>query len=247
MSAPRLIVSVDQVAAMRAANRSPEPDPVHYAIQAELAGALGIRAHLRIDRRDLSERDVELLNSMVKTQFFLQISPHQDVVHLLNGLRPHNAVLSAERRDEHALEHGLDASLLNRELDGIIKNVDTRQTRIFLFVEADLDQVKTAARLGVHGLVLNVRDLMVDARSEAHRKKLTVLRDAVRLAVKYKLETHLAGGVLAELLPELTQIPGVSAIHADHQLAARSLITGVADAVAAYLRLLQYPHRPSAG
>jgi len=243
MKAPRLIVSVDPVARMRAASRSPEPDPIHYALQAELAGASGIRAHLRIDRRDLSERDIDLLNRMVKTELFLQISPHQDVVHLVNGLRPHIAMMSAERRDENALAHGLDVSLLERELDGVIKNIDTRQTRVFLFIESRLEDVRAAAKMGVHGLVINVRDLMVDTRGAAHTERLARLRDTVRLANKYRLEAHVASGVLAEVVPELSAIDGIAAIHADHQLAARALINGVTDAVRTYLNLIQVPHR----
>lgn len=236
---PRLIVSVDHAAVLRTAGRASEPDPVHFAVEAELAGASGVRAHLRIDRRDLSERDIEQLNRMVKTELYLQISPHQDVVHLVNGLRPHNVILSAERRDEHALEHGLDVSLLNRELNGIIKNVDTRITRLFAFIEADLDHVKAAAKLGLFGVVINVRDLMVDDRSDSRTRRLASVADAVRLAAKYKLETHLAGGVSAQKLPELAVIQGVRAVHVDHQFAARSLIKGVAETTRAYLQIMQ--------
>jgi len=239
MSRPKLIVSVDHVAGLRATTGSQEPDPIHYALQAELAGAMGIRAHLRIDRHGFSERDAELINRLVKTRFYLQLSPHQDIVHLLNGLRPHNAILSAERRDEHALEHGLDATLLTRELQSIIKNVDSRQTRIFLFIEANLDQVKAAARLDVHGVVINVRDIMLDLWGDAHTDKMRRLNDALRLAAKYKLEAHLASGILAEAIPELAALPGVTAIHMDYQLAARSLIMGVTEAVRSYLDLLR--------
>ena len=243
MKTPRLIVSVDPVARMRAASRSPEPDPIHYALQAELAGAAGIRAHLRIDRRDLTERDVDLLNRMVKTELYLQISPHQDVVHLVNGLRPHTAVMSGERRDEHALTHGLDVSLLERELEGVIKNIDTRQTRIFLFIEPRLEDVRAAAKMGVAGLVVNVRDLMVDTRGAAHTERMSRLRDTVKLANKYRLETHVASGMLVEVIPELAAIEGIAAIHADHQLAARALINGVTDAVRTHLNLIRVPHR----
>ena len=84
----KLVVAVDQVAFLRASARASEPDPIHFALSAELAGALGIRAHLRIDRKHISEQEMDTLNRMVKSQFYMQVSPHQDIVHLVNGLRP---------------------------------------------------------------------------------------------------------------------------------------------------------------
>ena len=233
----KLIVCVDQVAFLRASRKAKEPDPVHFALQAELAGAMGIRAHLRIDRRDLGEQDMELFNRMVKTQFYLQVSPHQDIVHLVNGLRPHNLVLSGERR-EGALENGLDVTLLAKELLGIIKNIDNNQTRVFMFVEPQLDQVKAAAKLGVHGLLINVRDVVGEARSLASRKSYSQLADVVRLSAKYGLETHIGGGIQAEHLPFLMKVPGIMAVHLGHQLVARSLQMGVVQAVKSYLNLL---------
>ena len=234
----KLIVSVDQVALLRTARRTSEPDPVHFALQAELAGALGIRAHLRIDRAGMTEQEMEQMNRMVKTRFYLQVSPHQDIVHLVNGLRPHNVILCAERREDRAVETGLDAALLSRELQGIIKNIDTRQTRVFLFVEPDLEQVKTAARLQVRGLLINVRDLMVNPLELPEQKRFEQLKETIRLSAKYGLETHLAGGVVAERIPDLMSLPGVRALHVGHQLVARSLQLGVLESVKSYLNLL---------
>lgn len=235
---PGLVVSVDQVGMLRATRGSDEPDPAHFAMQAELAGALGIRAHLRIDRAYMNEQDMELLSRMVKTHFYLQISPHQDVVHLINTLRPHNVVMCAERRDDRAGESGLDATLLAKELAGIIKNVDTRQTKVFLFVDPDFDQIKTAAKLNVQGLLLNVRDLMLDPLPLNAQKRFNNLKNSMKLGFKYGLEMHLAGGVTAQRFRQLASIPGLSRIHVGHQLIARSLQLGVLDAVRSYLHLL---------
>lgn len=235
---PKLIVAVDQVGVLRATRGGNEPDPIHFALQAELAGARGIRAHLRIDRAYLTEQDMDQLNRSSKTSFFLQISPHQDVVHLINTIRPANAILCAERRDDRIGEIGMDAALLANELAGIIKNVDTRQTQVFLFVEPDLDQIKTAARLGVHGLLLNVRELMLDPIELARQKKFTNVKEAVRLGFKYGMEMHLGGGISAARIEELAELPGVSGLHVGHQLVARSLQLGVTESVKTYLGLI---------
>lgn len=238
MTQARLIVSVDQIGLLRANRGGAEPDPVHFAMASELAGAMGIRAHLRIDRAYLSESDMELLNRMVKTQFFLQVSPHQDLVHLVNSLRPHNVILCAERRDDRAGESGLDASLLARELLGIVKNIDTTQTRVFLFIDPDFDQIKTAAKVGAQGIVLNVRDLMHVRDGLSKEKGFSQLKDSVKLAYKYGLEAHLSGGVQQQWMADLASIPGVSAIHVGHQLVSRSLLLGVDRAVQSYLDVI---------
>ena len=237
-SAVEAIVSVDQVAYLRAGRGGGEPDPVHFALQAELAGVDGIRAHLRFDQRYITEDDAVDLNRLCKTTFYLQVSPHQDVLHLVNTIRPHNLILAAERREEQAVDSGLDAMLLANELKGIIPNVDQFQTRVFLFLEPELDQIKMAARLGVHGVLINVRDLMVDNRN-ADAKKWQRISDAVRLAAKFNLEPHLGGGIIAKHLSRLAAIPGVRAIHFGHQLVARSLYQGVASALQPYLAHLR--------
>ena len=238
MSKPRLIISVDQVALLRGSRGGSEPDPVHFALQAEMAGASGIRAHLRINRKLITEDDVHFLNHRVKTHFYLQASPHQDILHLVNGIRPQNLVLATERRDEQGIDTGLDATLLANELKGVIHNIDQRQTRVFLFLEPELDQIKTAAKLRADGLIINVRDYILDTRSVSDSEKLQRISDAIRLSSKLGLETHLAGGVTAEHLPAIASLSRISAIHLGHQLVARALLTGVEQAVRSYRELL---------
>lgn len=234
----KLIVSVDPVALLRSSRNSPEPDPVHFALQAELAGAGGIRAHLRIDRKYISQKDVELLNRLVKTKLYLQMSPHQDIVHLVNGIRPHNIIMAAERRQEKTSDHGLDVALLAGELQGIIRNIDTRHTRVFLFVDPNFDQIKAAAKLGVHGLLINAQALQLASAAGSASKPFQQLKDAVKLTAKYGLEAHLTHGITVETAPLLQQLQGIRAIHIGHQLAARSLQIGVMEAVKYYLRWL---------
>ncbi len=236
---PLLIVAVGQVAMLRAARQGRDPDPVHFALQAELAGASGIWAHLRLDRRYLTEDDVSLLSRLVKTQFYLQVSPHQDILHLVNGLRPQNLALAAERRDERAAESGLDVSLLANDLKGVIGNIDNRQTKVFLFVEPDLDQIKAAAKLQADGVAINARELAASTRATVYDRKLKQMQDAVRLSAKYGLKTHIAHGVNAEIIHDLAIIPNIDAIHVGHHLTALALQVGVVGAVKRFLELMK--------
>lgn len=232
----KLIVSVDPIAVLRSSRDTAEPDPVHFALQAELAGAGGVRAHLRMDRRHINQNDVELLNRLVKTQLYLQMSPHQDIVHIVNGIRPHNIILAAERREEKTTDHGLDVALLANELQGIIRNIDTRHTRVYLFVDPNFEAIKAAAKLGVHGLLINMHGLQFAQPSQRASKAIPLLKDSIRLTNKYGLEAHLSHGVDLETAPVIKEIPDVAAVHVGHQLVARALQTGVMEAVQHYLR-----------
>ena len=223
----KLIVSVDPVAYLRAARDRMEPDPIHYALQAELAGASGIRAHYRLDHRFVGEQDLEHLAQLLKTPFYLQVALHQDVVHLVNQLRPAAVMFSSERREELVTANGLDVTLLAGQLKTAIHNIDTKNIKVFLIVDPQFDQIRMAAKLEAHGLVINVRDLMHEQVTPAGGKRMAHLRDAVRLSSKYGMETHLAGGVSFDRLPHLAAIPGVSAIHLGHSLAARSMLLGI--------------------
>ncbi|MCB1049717.1 MAG: pyridoxine 5'-phosphate synthase [Acidobacteria bacterium] len=239
----RLIVSLDQVAFLREARQSLEPDPVQFGLDAEMAGAGGLRAHYRIDRRHIQERDVELIGRMCKTRFYLQLSPNQDIVHVVNQLRPQFLILGAERRDELATETGLDVSLLASQLLQIFRNIDTNQTRIFVMIDPDFDQIRTAAKLEIHGVVLNVRDQVQAGLRSITAKKMAVLSDAVKLSAKYGLETHLSNSISLGVLPYLAQIPGVDGIHVGHHLVARALHTGVSEAVKQFAHLVD-PNGP---
>lgn len=232
---PELIVAVDQVAFMRESRQSRVPDPVHFALQAELAGAAGIKAHLRLDRRHVQEDDVYHLSRLVKTQFYLQLSPNQDISHVVNEVRPRNLILAAERRDEISTETGLDVSLLAGQLLPLIRNIDQKVTRVFLLVDPVFDHIRAAAKLEVSGLMINMRDYALAAESGYSERLFREIRDAVKLSSKYGLETHLVNSIRFDMIPSLSRLVGVRGIHVGHHLLARAAFAGVADAVQAYL------------
>jgi pyridoxine 5-phosphate synthase len=235
----RLVVCVDQVGLLRKQRRSVEPDPVHFALQAETAGAGGIRAHLRLDRRHIQEQDAALLVKMIKTRFFLQLSPNQDVEHLAHTFRPNALVLAAERRDEVTTESGLDVSLLSGQLAKLIRKIDGSQTRSFALVDPVLDQIRAAAKLEFHGILVNVMEFAQGRGFSQDR--LGKVEEAVRLANKFSLETHLVNQISWESLPALAKIPGVAGIHIGHALVARSAFVGVSRAVDQFRQQIDIP------
>lgn len=235
---PGLIVGVDAITKLRLHNAAREPDPVHFALEAELTGASGILAHLRINRSGLTETDIEHLNRMVKTEFYLQVSPHQELLHLVNNVRPQNLVLVGEKRDTTAPLTGLDVPLLHHEIAGLLNNIDRNHTRTLLFVEPEFDQIKAAAKLEIGGIVIHCRDLHGGRRSAVFQKRFTQLSDAIKLSSRYGLETHLSGLVPQEVLPQLAQLEGVSAIHVGHPIVSKALLLGARGAVQLYRDLI---------
>jgi len=245
-SRPRLILSVDPVAAMRVSRKGVDPDPVHFALDAEMAGLEGIKAHLRLDRRHIQEQDVELFIRLLKSDFYLQMSTNQDVVHLVNTLRPKYIILVAERRDEVSTETGLDVALLAKQLLPVIREIDGRQTKVFLAVDPDMEQIRAAAKLEVHGLCISVRDYMLHQGFTFRKNdKLKQMLDAVQLSVKYGLETHLFNNISWSALPLLAHIPGVTAIHLGHQFISACMFNGIQAAVMSYRERLKLRHDPS--
>ena len=232
---PRLILSIDQVASMKVSRKGPDPDPIHFALDAEMAGIDGIKAHLRLDRRHIQESDVEQLIHMVKSEFFLQISSNQDVLHLVNTFRPKNMILVAERRDEVNTETGLDVSLLGKQLFNTIREIDDRETKVFLAVDPDLEQIRSAAKLEVHGLCISLRDHILQGYFQSQSQNaFRQIVEAVKLSVKYGLETHLFNCITWKALPFIAAIPGVSAVHLGHHFVAECLFKGINATVANY-------------
>ncbi|MCB1041672.1 MAG: pyridoxine 5'-phosphate synthase [Acidobacteria bacterium] len=240
---PQLVVSVDQVAMLRETRKARLPDPVHFALEAEQAGANGIKAHLRLDRRHIQDYDVHLLARLVKSRFFLQLSPNQDISHIVNELRPQNLVLAAERRDEIATENGLDVSLLAGQLLPLIRGIDQKTTRVFLLVDPVFDHIRAAAKLEVHGLMINLRDYALASVSGFSEKLFREVRDAVKLSSKYGLETHLVNAIRFDMVPALSRLDGVAGIQVGHDLVSRALMTGTRHTVTSFLSQFP-PHIP---
>lgn len=233
--ASRLIVNVSQVAHLRQTVMAAGPDPVHFALQAELAGAGGVSAHLRLDHRHIQEDDVELLVRLIRRRLFLHLSPNQDVTHLVNQWCPGNLVFVPERRDETTTENGIDVAMLSTQLAKLARDIDQHQTRIFALVEPALDQIRAAAKLEFFGVLINVRDYVLTDPGTFAERRFSEIADAARLASKFKLECHLANGVTWHHMARLSEIPGVKGIHVGHDLVARSLFIGIKPAMADFL------------
>ena len=143
----RLAVNIDHIATLREARKGIEPDPIHAAVLAELAGADGIIVHLREDRRHIQERDLRLLKDIVKTKLNLEMAATQEMVKIALDIKPDVATIVPEKRQELTTEGGLEVALNKDHLKAIILLLHDGGIKVSLFIDPDIEQIKAAHKI----------------------------------------------------------------------------------------------------
>ncbi|MCM2257983.1 MAG: pyridoxine 5'-phosphate synthase [Vicinamibacteria bacterium] len=227
----RLCVNIDHVATLRQARRGSEPDPIHAAVLAELAGAAGVVVHLRGDRRHVQDRDVELLRQVVKSRLTLATAATQEMLRIALTVRPDQVTLVPERPQELTTEGGLDAVLNSASLKGIVGALVEAGIRVAVFVSPELEQVKECHRLGATAVELSAA-VYGEARGERPREAaLRHISDAARLGRKLGLRTQVGHGLDYESVRAVAALPEVDDVTVGHAVVARALLVGMERAV----------------
>ena len=156
----RLGVNIDHVATIRNARGIGFPDPVRAAILAEKAGADGITAHLREDRRHISDKDIQYLSDELTVPLNLERAATEEMLQIALKYRPHAACIVPEKREERTTEGGLDVAAGYQYLKPFVNKLSDANIRVSLFIEADVVQLEAAAKLGVP---------VVELHTDAHR------------------------------------------------------------------------------
>lgn len=226
----RLYVNIDHVATLREARQTDEPDPVDAARIAETAGADGITAHLREDRRHIQDRDVEALASSVRGVFNLELATSPDIVALACRLRPFQATLVPERREEVTTEGGLDLRLVNARLADAVATLAAAGIRVSLFIDPDPGAVEAARRMGVPAIELHTGRYAHTWREGDGA--LDELRHAARLARAAGLAVHAGHGLTSRNVGPVAAIPEIEELNIGHSIVSRSVFIGLGAAVA---------------
>ena len=235
----RLGVNIDHVATVRQARRASEPDPVHAAVLAELGGAAGITVHLRQDRRHVQDRDLEVLRQTVRTKLNLEMAATQEMLRVALTVKPDQATLVPERREELTTEGGLDAVLNSVHLKPVVKMLDDGGMRVSLFVDPDLEQVKEAHKLDAQAVEINTAS-WADARDAKQRE--TALRrivDAARLGKRLGLLVHAGHGLTYQNVAPIAALSEVSELNIGHSIVSRAVLVGMERAVREMAELLK--------
>ena len=240
----RLGVNVDHVATVRQARRANEPDPVAAAVLATLGGADGITVHLREDRRHIQDRDVYVLRETVTTRLNLEMATYEEILQIALKVKPDEATLVPEKRQELTTEGGLDVVANEAAVRGAIDRLKAAGVHVSLFIDPDAAQVAASAKYGADAIEFQTASYS-EARGEAAvAKELDKLRAATAQAVGLGLHVHMGHGLNYWNVQAVVRIPGVEELNIGHSIVSRAVLVGMERAVRE-MKLAMTEHYPN--
>lgn len=226
----RLGVNIDHVATVRNARGSGYPDPVRAALLAAEAGADGITAHLREDRRHITDDDIARLSSELTIPLNLEMAATDEMLSIALRHRPHAACIVPEKREERTTEGGLDAAGQHNHLASLVAELRGANIRVSLFIEPDARQIDAAIRLGAPVVELHT-GRYAELEGEAQAVELRRLSDAAALAARNEIEVHAGHGLTYANVAPIAAIPQVRELNIGHFLIGEALFVGLATSV----------------
>lgn len=246
---PLLGVNIDHVATLRQARyrddpQSPlaEPCPVEAALAAERAGALGITAHLRADRRHIQEADLRQLRERIATKLNLEMGNTPEILAIALDLKPEDVCLVPEERQEVTTEGGLDCAGRLQELAPTIEALRGAGIRVSLFIDPEVPQVEAAAKLQAEFIELHT-GAFSNAQGQAQDAELDRLIHAAQLASSCGLRVNAGHGLNYKNVTAMRRLPGIEELNIGHSIVARSVSVGMETAVREMLALLSTERR----
>jgi pyridoxine 5-phosphate synthase len=224
----RLYVNIDHVATVRQARRTDEPDPLEAALLCERAGADGITAHLREDRRHVQDADIERLAREVATVLNFEMACTAEMLDIAVRLRPHQATLVPERRQEVTTEGGLDLAADPRGVAAGLRRLADAGIRTSLFIDPDRDSVTRSRDLGADAVELHTGRY---AHAPAEGPALGALRDAAALGASLGLAIHAGHGLTTDNVGPVAAIPEIEELNIGHHVISRAIFVGLDRAV----------------
>ncbi len=237
----RLGVNIDHVATVRNARGSAYPDPVRAALQAEEAGADGITAHLREDRRHISDADIEGLMAALRSplNFEMAATPEMQAIALRH--KPHAVCLVPEKREERTTEGGLEVARQENQLAHFIAPLREAGCRVSIFIAADKAQIEAAHRIGAQVIELHTGaycDAHHDGQHDARDAELGRLREMAAFADDLGLEVHAGHGLTYDTVQPIAALPQVMELNIGHFLIGEAIFRGLSPAIAEMRRMM---------
>jgi pyridoxine 5-phosphate synthase len=231
MSGPlRLGVNIDHVATIRNARGGDFPDPVRAAHLAEAAGADGITAHLREDRRHIRDDDLVRLKNEIALPLNLEMAATEEMLRIALATRPHAACIVPEKREERTTEGGLDAAGMRDTLSRFVGELGAAGIRVSLFIEPEAAQIDAALRLGAPVVELHT-GRYAHLAEESRADELKRLADAAALAAKNGIEPHAGHGLTFANVQPVAAIPQLAELNIGHFLIGEAIFVGLEQSV----------------
>ena len=220
----RLYINIDHVATLRQARRGTQPDPVEAAAICERAGADGITAHLREDRRHIQDDDVERLKKSIGTYFNLEMACVAEMLELARRLKPQQVTLVPERREEITTEGGLDILSDPPRIRNAVEALADAGIRVSLFIDPTRAAVEQSRKLGVPAIELHTGAYAHAAGSES---PIDALRDAARRGADLGIAVHAGHGLTVANVGRVAAIPEIEELNIGHSIVSRAVFIGL--------------------
>lgn len=230
----RLGVNIDHVATIRNARGGASPDPVRAAKLAEAAGADGITAHLREDRRHIMDGDIEAIMAAISVPLNFEMAATEEMQAIALRHRPHAVCIVPEKREERTTEGGLEVAREENRLAHFIAPLRDAGCRVSIFIAADRRQIEAAARIGAPVIELHTGaycDAHAEGRLGERDAELERLRDMAAFGHELGLEVHAGHGLTFETTPPVAAFPEVMELNIGHFLVGEAIFSGLDSAI----------------
>jgi pyridoxine 5-phosphate synthase len=237
MSRIRLGVNIDHVATVRNARGGDNPDPVRAAKLAQVAGADGITAHLREDRRHISDADIDALATALSIPLNLEMAATDEMMAIALRHRPHAACIVPEKREERTTEGGIDCVGLRARLQPVVTALGKANIRVSMFVEPAREQLDAARALGAPVVELHT-GAYANAAGAARATELARIRDAADYGVGIGLQVHAGHGLTFDNVGPIAAIQQIVELNIGHFLIGEAIFVGLEASVREMRRLM---------
>lgn len=228
---PRLSVNIDHIATLRQARKGIEPDPVAAAVLAELAGALGIIAHLREDRRHIQDRDLRLLREIVQTKLNLEMAATEEMQGIALEVKPDFSTLVPEKREELTTEGGLEVASRVDFMKSYISRLQQAGITVSLFIDPDEKQIAASKKSGADWVELHT-GAYANAKTDKDRdREFVKITEGARLAAGLGLHVGAGHGLNYVNVQRIAGIPEVEELNIGHSIISRAALVGLERAV----------------
>jgi pyridoxine 5-phosphate synthase len=228
---PKLSVNIDHIATLRQARQGTEPDPIAAAVLAELAGAEGIIAHLREDRRHVQDRDLRLLRKTVQTKLNMEMAATDEMQQIALDVKPDFSTLVPEKREELTTEGGLEVASRIDFLKSYVARLQQGGIIVSLFVDPDEKQIAASKKTGADWVEIHT-GTYANARTEKDRHhEFIKIAEAAKLAASLGLRIGAGHGLNYVNVRSIARIPEVSELNIGHSIISRAALVGIERAV----------------
>jgi pyridoxine 5-phosphate synthase len=222
----RLGLNIDHVATIRNARGGDHPDPVRAAILAAAAGADGITAHLREDRRHITDGDIDRLMAEIDLPLNLEMAATEEMLEIALRHKPHAACIVPEKREERTTEGGLDAAGQFEQLRRFVDRLREADIRVSLFIDPRNEQLEAAIRLGVPVVEFHTGDY-ANSSGLVQKDHLEAIALGAALATKNGIEPHAGHGLTFDNVVPVAAIPQIAELNIGHFLVGEAIFTGL--------------------